>query len=332
MSVLFKTSGGHKEGMGDVTSSIALANEFIRQGHSVLFMIKNNPGVIDLIAAHGIEYVVVDTAEKIAANVKEKHFDVAVVNQLDTEIDEGLMLRERAHVLMTVEDAGATAGLADIRFNTLYPIENAFTDFSFIPLASVFREKHSVEKKVSEDIVTILVTQGGSDTYGFTPKIVKALYSIPDYIDINVVIGPNFSHDVELNGMLGNSPRKFNIIRGMNDLSHIMLRADLAISAGGNTLFELACLGVPTIVLCAELFEVGTADRLAAEGFGVNLGFGQDVGCGAITSSVCTMIGDVQLRKAMSKRGKALIDGHGVLRMYGKIMDAYHKTAKRMES
>ena len=174
----------------------------------------------------------------------------------------------------------------------------------------------------------ILITQGGSDTYGFTPKIIKALSFIPTDISVNVILGSNFSHDIELENVLSKSPRKFNIIKGKNNLSDLMLETDLAISAGGNTLFELACLGVPTIVVCGETFEVDTANRLGEKGFGINLGFGKDINENDIYKAANELICNTNLRLKMSIKGKELIDGSGIKRMVDTMTDAFNMKYK----
>lgn len=318
--VLFKTKGGHKEGMGDVTSSIALAEEFRNQGFDVRFIINDNKSVIDLVSGKHFEYAVASEAEEIKDCLRGKRFDITILNQLNTPEDDVLLFRSRSSMLVTIEDTGIGAQLADLRFNVLYPIDNSISDFKFIPLASVFQDKHHIRKPVKEKVKNIVVTQGGSDTYGFTPKIIKALYPVHADIDINVVIGPNFLHNDRLNDAVGSSPRTFNVIKGSKDISGLMLEADMAISAGGNTLFELACLGVPAIVICAEFFEVETADRLQKEGFGINLGFGKYVDEKEIYKSISLLIHNTEMRVKMSVRGKSLIDGQGAKRVTESVL------------
>lgn len=315
LRVLFKTKGGHKEGMGDITSSLALAEEFRNNGHEASFIINNNLNVINLVSQYDFEYHVAESMTELTNYIEDKMFDIAILNQMNTPEDKALLFKKHSKMMATIEDTGESAKLADLRFNVLYPIDDAVTDFKFIPLSPVFHVKHNAVKAIKQRVEVILVMQGGGDTYGFTPKIIKSLYGITADINISVVLGPNFSHDAELNEVLDKSPRKVTIIRGMDDLSDLMMEADLAISAGGNTLFELACLGVPAIVLCAELFEVGTADRLQKEGFGINLGFGEYVDEKDVYKAVSLLIHNTEMRVKMSGRGKSLIDGRGAKRV-----------------
>lgn len=328
LRIMFKTKGGHKEGMGDVTSSLALAEGFRSHGNEVAFIINSNKNVVDLVLQKGFGINTAESMAELANCLNEKQFDIAILNQMNTPEDEALLFKNHSKMLVTVEDTGIGAQLADLRFNILYPIDNSISDFRFIPLSPVFQDKHRISKEIKGKVENILVTQGGSDTYGFTPKIIKALSLILTDISVNVILGSNFSHDIELENVLSKSPRKINIIKGKNDLSDLMLETDLAISAGGNTLFELACLGVPTIVVCGETFEVETADRLQKEGFGINLGFGKYVDEKDVYNIVNQLVSDANLRIKMSIKGKELIDGSGIKRMVDAMTETYYRKCK----
>lgn len=320
---VIKTKGGHKEGMGDVTSSIAMAEEMISGGHDVLFVTNKNKHVMDLVFGKGFNLTPAENLNEVEGVLARKFFDIAVLNQLDTPVSEAAIFKRHSRKLITIEDQGPGANISDMRFNVLYPVDHAETDFTFMPLNRVFQSKHTAFKTVKERVDNILVSQGGSDTYGYTPKIVKALIGIPEYVNINIVLGRHYSHDAELDAVLRLSPRSFTIVRGSHDLSDLMAVSDLAVSAGGNTLFELACLGVPTIAVCGEKFEVITADRLQMRGFGINIGHGMDVSEDDIFSAVRKMMFDFEARKKMSACGKALVDGLGAMRMVEKIIELF---------
>lgn len=315
IKIIFKTKGGFNEGMGDIVSSLTIADELRARGNEVFFLINGNSKVSELVSKNKFDFAITPAINEIADFLVGHTFDMAVLNQLNTPQEEASLFKNHCRKLLTIEDTGESARIADLRFNVLYPIDNAFTDFEFIPLAPVFQLKHDKPKVIKEKVKNILVMQGGSDTYGFIPKIVDALKRIPSNIQINVVLGPNFSYHAHMETVIADSSRSFKIIRGVADLSELIMEADIAVSAAGNTLFELACLGVPTVVVCAEPFEVQTANRLQDNGFGLNLGFGKDVKEKDILLGLNKLILDYSLRKNMSLIGKGLIDGHGTRRM-----------------
>jgi len=54
------------------------------------------------------------------------------------------------------------------------------------------------ERIIEKNVKSIIISLGGSDTYGFTPKVIKALHLLPDDITISVILGPSFQHDLEI--------------------------------------------------------------------------------------------------------------------------------------
>ena len=61
---------------------------------------------------------------------------------------------------------------------------------------------------------------------------------------------------------------------------------DLALTAGGITLLELACVGVPCLIICGKKFEIETANLLEKNNFGINLGFGKNLSLTKIAKNI----------------------------------------------
>ena len=101
----------------------------------------------------------------------------------------------------------------------------------------------------------------------------------------------------------------------VSNMSLLMQKADLAVTAGGNTLLELACIGIPSLIVCAEKFEVETARLLQNKGFGINAGFGGNLTISKIHSCLINIINDYNARKKMNAFGPKLIDGKGSSRV-----------------
>ena len=306
--------------MGDITSALALACEFRKYGDEVFFIINNNNSVCQLLIDNNFYFKCVEQLDEIE-NILKTYYNLIILIQLNTPIDEGLIYRKYTNILVTIDDVGPTALLANIRINPLYPINNSLSDFQYISLSPIYQKKHKCKRIIKKHISNILVTQGGSDTYGFTPKIVKSLYPITRNIKLNIILGPNFRNENQLIEALRTSQQSFQLIKGTKDLSQYILDADIAITAGGNTLFECACLGTPAIVVCGERFEIGTSKRLEQLGFGIHLGFGDDVEKEKIYCAVSSVINNYELRLKMSRIGKKIIDGLGIERIRKKIHD-----------
>ena len=87
------------------------------------------------------------------------------------------------------------------------------------------------------------------------------------------------------------------------------------------TLFELAAVGVPCIVLTQEYKEAETANRVEGYGFIRNLGLSEDVSVEDVYQTVNELIGDYPLRKKMSKMSRKIIDGLGAERVVDIVLN-----------
>jgi len=308
--------------MGDVIGSLAIADAFRVKGAEIMFIVDNDKEALRCIEKHGYTVAPVQSEEEEVSNLKSFRPDAIIVNQLNNPPQYLKNLKPHARLLATVDDAGEGAKVADLRFNPLYRAPDAFYGPEFAPLRKEFKkvdEKPRVRKRVKN----ILVTLGGSDTYGFTPKVVSALKDVPKEISITVLLGPAFKHEEELKKALRDADRAFMIARDVNarDMASLIAKADTVVCSGGNTLYEVARVGVPAIILCGEPFEEETAKRMEEKGFGVNLGFDRNIETKRISKAVNDIIADYKLRLRMSKKGKKLVDGKGAERIAEIVME-----------
>jgi len=315
--ICFRTKGNHNQGMGDVMGSLAIADELRRRGYSVVFLIDNDIEAAAAIRKMGFTFFTAaefSTEEEAWISI---HYDAVVVNQLSTPVERLSIIKRHCDVLVTLDDTGeASRKLADLRINPLYYDKGAYCDPCYVPLHTVFMEAHNKTKYIHETVRNLLVTLGGSDTYGLTPQIIGALSTHGVDIQITVVVGPAFAHHCELEKALLNSKREFSLQHAVDigTLCYLIQKADLAICAAGNTLFEMACCGTPVAVICGEPFEEETAYRLEKLGFGIVMPFNTTVDQ-ELLQKVLGKLEPLEIRQSQSRRGKELIDGKGIERI-----------------
>jgi spore coat polysaccharide biosynthesis predicted glycosyltransferase SpsG len=237
--------------------------------------------------------------------------------------------KQNTRLLVTIDDPSSAARWADIRINPLYYNDDAVTDPAYVALRKEFIEANKISKTIKERVGIILITQGGADTYGFIPKIAGALSGIEKDCRIDIVIGPAFKHHQKLKEAIDKSKRNYNIIYNATNMGELMQRSDMAVTAGGNTLFELACVGVPSIVICGEEFEEETAEAMEKYGFTENLGFGGRVSPERIAERVKLLMADKNRRAEMSRRGQEIIDGRGAERIIKLIKEYIRGTESK---
>lgn len=325
MRVVFRTEGNHKQGMGDLWGSIALADECVRQQDKILFVLPGGEEAISAIEGRGYRLRTADSLATEQEILRAFRPDVVIVNKLNNSPDYIRFLRRFTSFIVTIDDSGEGAQYADLKINVLYHVAEAVTDLQYISLRREFREFHRREKTIRDEVQELLITQGGSDTYGFTPRIIRALEKMTLRPHCTVVIGPAFHHHSELENAVKASTLDLMLIRNARNMAELMWNADLAITAGGLTMFELSCVGTPSIVICGEPFEEESAERLARTGVVIHLGYGWHLDYETLPGVVDKLAKDREVRTRMSRKGKKLVDGQGCQRIVKLIREKAEK-------
>jgi UDP-2,4-diacetamido-2,4,6-trideoxy-beta-L-altropyranose hydrolase len=158
---------------------------------------------------------------------------------------------------------------------------------------------------------SVLVLMGGSDPSNCTALVLRALRATG--LKPRVVIGPANARGEELQREFAGDakffPNPFN-------LPELMAEADLAITAGGGTTAELCCIGTPmAVVSIAENQRHGTG-ALAEAGLAWNLGPQEALTEEKIQEAVWALTDDVDARREMVRRQRAIYDGRGSFRVW----------------
>ena len=174
----------------------------------------------------------------------------------------------------------------------------------------------------------ILITAGGSDPEGLTLKIARIIRLLNDSLHLRFVLGPAYRDTDRLKRLLTQVPCTVELLFNVQDMPSQMAWAQLAITAGGSTCHELACMGVPFIVcpvvenqqrLSAEYAHHGAAILLHPE---LNT-FDQQ-----FFEALTELISNPEQRRVMSLSGRRIVDGKGADRIVKSIHSKYHETTR----
>ena len=117
----------------------------------------------------------------------------------------------------------------------------------FVLLRKPFREKFLISE-IREKIESVLITVGGDDKLNLTPKILDWLNHNYPHWKKQILIGPAFKNIGEITS-IQNKNVFFHKNLDATAIRDLMLSVDLAITAGGQTTYELARCGVPMIMI-----------------------------------------------------------------------------------
>src|SRR5690606_1406709 len=109
--------------------------------------------------------------------------------------------------------------------------------------------------------------------------------------------------------------RKIRLERSVTDMPALMQWADVAISAGGSTVWEMCLMGLPMITIVLADNQLFSAQTLAQYGASVNLGWYTEARKDTIITTLERLCADGNQRAAMSAAGRQLVDGRGAERV-----------------
>lgn len=176
----------------------------------------------------------------------------------------------------------------------------------------------------------VMVSCGGSDPRGHTIVVLRGLENVEQHLEIRVVVGPLFSRELymEIESLAAFSRHKITLVVAPRTLLNEMLRCDLAIGTNGLTKYELAASSTPALLFSIneefDLINKPFADTQTS----VNLGIG--VSAEQIEQESSRLLQNFTLRCIMAKKGRMVVDGAGVNRLFIEIKKEYD-AKKRVE-
>jgi UDP-2,4-diacetamido-2,4,6-trideoxy-beta-L-altropyranose hydrolase len=160
----------------------------------------------------------------------------------------------------------------------------------------------------------ILITMGGSDPDNLTQRVVDAVVPEGDF-ETTVVAGGSNPHLAKLRQLVSSSSRTVRLLENASNMPELMADADVAVAGAGTTSWEMCFLGLPALLIVLADNQQRVADELGKQGIMVDLGRGSDLARNTIAAQVRSLAGSREVRREMSQRGRALVDGRGAERV-----------------
>jgi spore coat polysaccharide biosynthesis predicted glycosyltransferase SpsG len=324
MQFLICLEASHQRGMGHLYRGLNLADALRDHGNRVVIVVNDDARAVEIIRQRGFVTEVVrsysDGLMWEEPLVKSYTPDWWINDRLDTTPAHGAIIKDSGVRLATFDDHGEGAGLATFNFLAMEPAPvtrrgNALYGPEYIILNPEIGRLRRKERQGPPR--NLLITLGGSDTYGVTPRVVAALSRLPDEMGVQVAAGPNFRHHRELEAARESAARPVVVMYRVPDLVTVMAEADIVICSGGVTLFEAAALGLPAITIANEPHEITTAAWFEANGTSVYAGFHRDDFCGRLTAGLEGLLSDRERLSRIGEKGKLLVDARGLDRVIG---------------
>ncbi len=195
------------------------------------------------------------------------------------------------------------------------PTFKAYAGLQYLPLGGEYEELNGQVRHHRGPIRTVVVAMGGVDRTGATVRIVLAVLEVRPHVTVHVVIGPGFTHRRELQAALASQESSRVVLHEYPpSLAGLLAQCDVGVTAGGNTLAELACVGTPALVAFEDPHERDQGQAFERMGFGRSLGQGVAVTSLEIHEALAGF-DDPEVRQRHCDAGRKSVDGRGALRI-----------------
>ena len=166
----------------------------------------------------------------------------------------------------------------------------------------------------------IFVFFGGIDPTNETGKALRAIQQLNRAdIAIDVVVGATNPHQESIASLCAQLPEA-RLYRQIDNMAELMASADLSIGAGGGTMWERCCLGLPAIVMSIASNQQSGCEAVASSGGILYLGEARSVGIELLEGALRVTLSSPGLVASMSKVGASLVDGQGGGRVAKRLM------------
>ena len=329
----FRCDGGPAIGLGHVVSCLRLARLVARElGIGVEFVVREDATAVTLIqqAGFAVEVLPTDTSPdqdiaRLVAKAAESDWSGVVIHICKDDID------RYAPVFQGIKDADVklifmdnpvppSYRLGDLVINALphpdYPGYDpashpaCYDGLAYFLLDGAFEQYRYRTRKVCPAVERVLVAMGGADPENTTGLVLDGLATADYRGYVDVVLGAANPHEHAVRERFAHLGLTGEINHGVRDMTARMWAADLGFSALGLTTYEMASMGLPTLIVPGSAFNATVAELYCAQ-YEVALIVGK---CNEITSfEIADAFGalcqDLERRRAMSARGRAVVGG-----------------------
>ncbi|HYV34317.1 MAG TPA: polysaccharide biosynthesis protein, partial [Gemmataceae bacterium] len=169
----------------------------------------------------------------------------------------------------------------------------------------------STNGKVATGHFRALVALGEDDPHRKSLELVKTLLNVPRVAKVDVV-ARNYHPDLEkMQAFAAANEDRVSVAVEPAEITAKLVRCHFAVTAGSGWSLELACVGIPQLLIVQSEPYWPTAQRLEEEGCATCLGWHESVSATTIRQAVQNLLNDPLERQAMARCGRQLIDGRG---------------------
>ena len=331
MEVVILTEGGKDYGYGHVARCSSIHQAFEHYNISPKFIVNGDESIKSIVPDMNVEIIdwlndsfkaEIVVIDSYLANLTF-YEEISKNSSLSVYVDDNNRLNYPKGIVVNGTLDTSDMGYLE-RDDITYLVGN-----EFIPLRKDF---WNIQKlKINDSIENILITMGGNDLRNLTPKILELLNDNFPEVNKKVIIADSFKNTKEIESLKNEhveliySPNSDEIINAMSSV-------DLAISASGQTLYELACIGVPTVAIGIIDNQKNNIKNWVNQGFIEYAGCWNDNGLLENILGRINYLQDKQIRLDKKLLGIRAVNGKGSLNIVKNILKEFYKNNSTFRS
>lgn len=319
--IAIRADGGSQIGMGHIMRTLVLAKE-LADTNDVFYVCRiDKPHSdkysygIEKIKKEGFKVVTIDE-NNLTSELEKIEADCLITDSYDVDNNYFIKTKNLFKITGYFDDMNLyyfdvdfiinqNINAEDLKYNTDKRTK-LLLGTSFVLLRKEFRETKT--KILKENVNNILITLGGSDFYNYTGRILEFIIEV-EY-RFHVVVGPSFNHVDKLKDY----ENKYNNIKLYfnANMKGLMDKCDIAISACGSTLYELAACGVPTIGVVTAENQIAIASKMEQKETIINLGNIENLNINKLVNEIEKLSCNLNKRRELNINQSMVVNKNGV--------------------
>lgn len=343
MKVVIRADASTSIGTGHVMRCLTLAEELRQRGSEVIFLSQNLPGnLVDAVNRRNFKaYLLPYTENYIEDGINTINIlknmgsiNYLIVDHYQLDISWHQIMRSYCHKILVIDDLADRQYDCDLlldqnllphkelRYEGKLPSHcQQLLGFDYLLLRSEFLHTHQIKINIPPIAKRLLITMGGSDPLNATTKVLRSLENIKVPLDVRVAIGHTCPHRESIQDIAKNLlQHQVHLQLDVTEMANWMAWADLAICAGGFTIYELSYMGVPTLVTTVSSTQTKISQEMDHLKLNQWLGMIETINIHDLNKTILKLIENLQLRKNLIQNGQAKIDGQGTQRVTDRIL------------
>jgi UDP-2,4-diacetamido-2,4,6-trideoxy-beta-L-altropyranose hydrolase len=332
-NVLIRADGSKKIGMGHLSRASLLSEMFRRRfGCDARVIVKENIAAQSFLAKCQLQTEIisadlsVDSEVDLLNNMIAKEKPLLVVFDLLTQEEKAGYLpaiRNNGSTTVAITDDSQRRELsADIVLNgnpSQAGLDYGEKASHYLIGPEYFIMDPNIEqvRKPSGRIENVLLTFGGSDHNDLVFKVLSAfeILSRQSKLCFKLAVSSACGYIDRLRDRLTSSDLRVELLVDINGFAKLWSQVDIAITAGGNTLFERIASRLPGATVCQLKRQMEIADKFESLGVNSNIGFGPNLSETELANRLEMFLNDSRRHLEQYNNAPKVTDGQGLNRL-----------------